>query len=140
MQTRPEQWVELQMLLPEKLAQHILIEIGEVDDADLRKHGRHLGDDVLRPRLADGELVLVRMGGADHLDERFDGEHVVLRGHAAQLLAGTGALVPILQKRGLIKNLPGIGHELRAIDRQRDALGGPREYLDSELVLQFLDG
>ena len=83
-----EQRMELEMLLAQQLANHVLVEVGQVDDADLRKHVRHLVDDVLRAGLADGELVFVGLGGVDHLHERLHGEHVMLRGHGAQLFAG----------------------------------------------------
>ena len=96
--------MELEMLLAQQLADHVLVEVGQVDDADLRKHVRHLVDDVLRAGLADGELVFVGLGGLDHLHERLHGEHVMLRGHGAQLFAGFRVLVPFLQQRRLIED------------------------------------
>ena len=58
-QRRTEQWMKLQMLLAQHLADHVLVEVRQVDDADLRKHVRDLVDDVLRAGLTDRELVLV---------------------------------------------------------------------------------
>ena len=130
--------MELEMLLAQQLADHVLVEVGQVDDADLRKHVRHLVDDVLRAGLADGELVFVGLGGVDHLHERLHGEHVMLRGHGAQLFAGFRVLVPFLQQRRLIEDLTRVGEEFRAVHGQRDALGGTGEDLDTELVLKLL--
>ena len=131
--------MELQMLLAQHLADHVLVEVRQVDDADLRKHVRDLVDDVLRAGLTDRELVLVGLDGVDHLDERLDGEHVVLRGHGAQLLARLRVLVALLKQVGLVEHLTGVSEEFGAVHRQGDALRGTSEDLDAELVLQFLD-
>ena len=70
-----------------ELADRVAVKIGPVDDADFGLHVGDLVDDVARAGLADGELVFVGLDGVDHLHERLDGEHVVLGGDLAQLLA-----------------------------------------------------
>lgn len=51
--------MELQVLFAQQFADHLLVELGQVQDADVRAHVRHLVDDVARLRLADRELVFV---------------------------------------------------------------------------------
>ena len=131
--------MEFEVLLAQELTDHILVEIGQVDDADFGLHVGDLVDDVARTGLADGELVFVGLDGVDHLHERFDGEHVVLGGDLAQLLARLGVLVTLFEQIGLIKHLTGVGQEFRAVHGQGDALRGAGENLDAQLVLQFLD-
>ena len=98
-----------------------------------------LVDDVARAGLADGELVFVGLDGVDHLHERLDGEHVVLGGDLAQLLARFGMLIALFEQVGLVEHLAGVGQEFRAVHGQGDALRGAGEDLDAQLVLQFLD-
>ena len=125
------------MLLAQQLADDLPVEFRQVQDADLRLQVRHLVDDVPGARLADRELVLVRLRGVDHLHERLHGEHVMLRGHRAQLLARLGVLVPFLEQRRLVEHLAGVGQEFGAVHGQRDALGGAGEDLDAQLLLQL---
>ena len=117
MQGGAEERMEFKVFLAQELANHVLVEIGQVDDADLGLHVRHLVDDVTCTGLTDRELVFVGLNGVDHLHESLDGEHVVLGGDLAQLLA----------------------QEFRAVHGQGDALRGAGENLDAQLVLQFLD-
>ena len=140
MQRGAEQRMEFQVLLAQQLADDVLVEVGQVDDAQI---GAHVGDgvdDVARAGLADRELVFVGTDRIDHLHERFHGEHVMLRRDGAQLLARLGVLVPFLEQGRLIEDLARVGEEFRAVHGQRDALGGAGEDLDAELLLQFLDG
>ena len=90
--------MEFQMLFAQHLANHVFVEIGQVDDADFGKHVRHLVDDVFGARLTNGELVFVGFDGVDHFHERFDGEHVMLCGHGAQLLAWLRILVTFFEQ------------------------------------------
>ena len=138
MQRRAEQRMELKMLLAQHLADDVLVEVGQVDDADLRQHVGDLVDDVLRAGLADRELVFIGLNGTDHLHERLDGEHVMLRGYGAQLLAWLRVLIALLQQGSLIEHLTSVGEEFRAIHGQRDSLGRAGEDLDAQLVLEFL--
>ena len=131
--------MKLQMLLAQHLADHVLVKIGQVDDADFGLHVGDLVDDVARAGLADGELVFVGLDGVDHLHERLDGEHVVLGGDLAQLLARFGMLIALFEQVGLVEHLTGVSEEFGAVHRQGDALRGTSEDLDAELVLQFLD-
>lgn len=134
-----EKRVKLQVLGPQQFAYHVLVEIGQVQQAEVGLHVGDLVDDVAGSRLPDGELVLVGFDRIDHLHERLDREHVVLRGDGAQLFARLGVLVTLLHELGLIEYLPGVREEFGAIDRQCDALRGAGEDLDAHLVLQLLD-
>ena len=139
MQRRAEERVEFEVLLAQELADHVLVKIGQVDDADFGLHVGDLVDDVARAGLSDGELVFVGLDGVDHLHERLDGEHVVLGGDLAQLLARFGMLIALFEQVGLVEHLAGVGQEFRAVHGQGDALRGAGEDLDAQLVLQFLD-
>ena len=139
MQGGAEERMEFKVFLAQEFADHVLIEVGQVDDADLGLHVRHLVDDVTCTGLTDRELVFVGLDGVDHLHESLDGEHVVLGGDLAQLLARFGVLVALFEQVGLVEHLAGVGQEFRAVHGQGDALRGAGEDLDAQLVLQFLD-
>ena len=138
-QRRTEQRMKLQMLLAQHLADHVLVEVRQVDDADLRKHVRDLVDDVLRAGLTDRELVLVGLDGVDHLDERLDGEHVVLRGHGAQLLARLRVLVALLKQVGLVEHLARVAQEGLALLGHNDTLVGALKDMHTHLVFEIAD-
>ena len=130
--------MEFQMLFAQHLADYVFVEIRQVDDADFGKHVRHLVDDVFGARLTNGELVFVGFDGVDHFHERFDGEHVMLCGHGAQLFAWLRVLVTFFEQRRLIEHLARVGEEFRSVHGQGDALRRAGEDLDAKLVLEFL--
>src|SRR5699024_10901140 len=76
------------------------------EDAHLTAERPDILDDVPRPGFAERELVLLRVAGPHHPDERLDHERVVLRRHPEQAAGRWLTEVALLQQRHLFDDLP----------------------------------
>ena len=97
-------------------------------------------DDLVRLLLAQGELVARGVVSADHVDERVDGEGVVL---ARDGEAGHGlgvAFVTLLEQVRLFEHLTGVAEERLALGGGHHALARPVEHRDAHLAFQIAHG
>src|SRR5699024_4760840 len=108
---RREERAEDESRIPQEFVDDLAVEVVPVEDAHLTAERPDILDDVPRPGFAERELVLLRVAGPHHPDERIDHERVVLRRHPEQAAGRWLTEVALLQQRNLFDDLPGIAKE-----------------------------
>ena len=109
-----------------------------IQDADFASQRADVLDDGPRLRLPNGKLIFRRIELLDHLDERFHGERIVLRGYAEFLFQRAAGAVFFHQQLVLVVDLSGVGNELHAVVGERNAAAAAVKDRDAKLFFQLL--
>ena len=135
-----DQVVEFQFALLEQVGDVLAIEIAQVKHAYLALERRHVVDDFLGFRLADGKVVVVEVELLDHLDKALDRERVVLRGDGELLALHFALAIAFQHSLVVVVQLVRLGDELLPRDSERDTATRAVENHDTDFVLEVVDG
>ena len=132
---------EFEPCIAERFRYHALVEIAEIEHAQLASITFYVFDDLSGTSLAKRELIFVLIVFFDEVNEGFYAERIVLRGDGELLHCFIArAAIARFEQIDLLEDLAGIANEFDTFLSEGDAAIAAIEYLDPELLFGILDG
>ena len=133
-----DQMMEGQIGASQQLFHHFLIEITQIEHADLTFHGTHIADHFRRPRLPDGKLVLGGVIFLHHVHKGLYRKRIVLGGDAEFLFVSPALSVPLKESFILAVYFFCVEQKFHTVIGQGDAPAASVEQSDPQLLFQLL--